>query len=143
MCTDKLVPSYTQKQKKILNLNHQETTVVCTDHNVSKNYYSSCRAPLKEYNWEITVGDLCAIVPKNYCSYCTKKTTVKNQIQNFKRILLCYYRRGITYYTGKLLIINNILKKLLFMLYRKLLLKNKIQKFKEILLCYYYRRITD
>jgi hypothetical protein len=56
MCTDKLLPPYSQKLKKLLIINHMENTVVCEK--ITVQVY---RASLKEYNWEITINDLCAI----------------------------------------------------------------------------------
>jgi hypothetical protein len=56
MCTDKLLPPYSQKLEKLLIINHLENTVLC-----EKITVQVCRASLKEYSWEITIDDLYAI----------------------------------------------------------------------------------
>jgi hypothetical protein len=56
MCTDKLLPPYSQKLEKLLIINRMENTVVCEKITVQV-YHAS----LKEYSWEITINDLCAI----------------------------------------------------------------------------------
>jgi hypothetical protein len=56
MCTDKLLPPYSQKLEKLLIINRMENTVV-----YKKITVQAYRASLKEYSWEITINDLCAI----------------------------------------------------------------------------------
>jgi hypothetical protein len=50
MCTDKLLPPYSQKLEKLLIINHVENTVVCEK--IAVQVY---RASLKEYSGEITI----------------------------------------------------------------------------------------
>jgi hypothetical protein len=56
MCTDKLLPPYSQKLEKLLIINHIKNTVVCEK--ITLQVY---RASLEKYSWEITINDLCAI----------------------------------------------------------------------------------
>jgi hypothetical protein len=50
MCTDKLLPPYSQKLEKLLIINHMENTVVCEK--ITMQVY---HASLKEYSGGITI----------------------------------------------------------------------------------------
>jgi hypothetical protein len=68
MCTDKLLPPYSQKLEKLVIINHMENIVVCEK--ITVQVY---RASLKEYSGEITITVLCSTVHavlsmRPYCS---------------------------------------------------------------------------